>query len=114
MGARIYRTAYKSATEELLDCVYERFEVAINFLAGKEVGQMAVSLCSAPINTARSKAPNFWGYQSFLAKPSCDYLTTFYDNGHCPATVRASERPAVVSFGWLQRDAFTTAQADYS
>jgi len=46
---------------------------------------------------------------SFLAKPSYSYFTIFYDDGHCPATVRASEWPAVVSFRWLQRDTFAAA-----
>ena len=50
----------------------------------------------------------------FLAKPRYNYFTIFYDDGHCPSTARASEWPPVVSFRWLQRDTFATAQADYS
>jgi hypothetical protein len=50
----------------------------------------------------------------FLAKPSYSYLTIFYDNGHCPATVGTGKRPPVIGFRWLQRDSFATAQADYS
>jgi hypothetical protein len=49
-----------------------------------------------------------------LTKPSYNYIAIFYSDGHCPSAVGASEWPTVVSFGWLQRDAFTTAQADYS
>jgi hypothetical protein len=82
---------------------------------------MPVNLCSAPINTAENVQPaknkelnSLWEYQLFLAKLSYSYFTIFYDDRHCPSAVRASERPAVVSFRWLQRDAFTTAQADYS
>jgi hypothetical protein len=48
-----------------------------------------------------------------LAQPSYGYLTVFYDDSHCPSAVRASERSAVVCFGWFQRDAFAAAQADY-
>jgi len=82
---------------------------------------MAADLCSARINTttknmlpAKNKGPNYLGYQPFLAKPGYSYFTIFYDDGHCPSTVRASEWPAVVSFRWLQRDTFATAQASYS
>ena len=53
------------------------------------------------------------GYQSFLTKPGYNYLTIFYDDGHCPSAVRAGEWPPVVSFRWLERDAFATAQADH-
>jgi hypothetical protein len=60
------------------------------------------------------KARILWGCQSFLAKPGYSYFTIFYDDGHCPSTVRAGEWPAVVSFRWLQRDTFAAAQADYS
>jgi len=49
-----------------------------------------------------------------LAKPGYSYLTIFYDNGHCPATVGTGKRPPVIGFRWLQRDSFATAQADYS
>jgi hypothetical protein len=56
------KTAFESAAEDLANCVYERFEMATKFFAGgREVGQMAVQLYSAPINIARSKAPNFLG-----------------------------------------------------
>jgi hypothetical protein len=54
------------------------------------------------------------GRQVYLAQPSYTYFTIFYDDGHCPVAVRASEWPFVVDFRWLQRDTFATAQADYS
>jgi hypothetical protein len=55
-----------------------------------------------------------FGIPTFLTKPGYTYLAIFYDNGHCPLTVRAGEWAAVVTFGWLHGDAFTTAQANYS
>jgi len=61
-----------------------------------------------------SEGLSFLGYQLFLAKASYGYFTIFYDNGHCPATVGAGKWPTVVSFRWLQRDTFATAQANYS
>jgi hypothetical protein len=75
---------------------------------------MAVQLYSAPINIAKNKAQILWGCQPFLSKPSYSYFTIFYDDGHCPLTVRASEWPFVVGFRWLQGDTFATAQANYS
>lgn len=44
-----------------------------------------------------------------LAKPGYGYFTVLYDNGHCPAATGARQRPAVVSFRGLQRDAFAAA-----